>query len=44
MTGVFVLLRWVVGIVAAVWVFAAAKGSRKDPGGLEPDRDPAVSA
>jgi hypothetical protein len=40
MTGVFVLLAVVIGLVAAVWVFAAAKRSNKDPGGVEPDRRP----
>jgi hypothetical protein len=40
MAGVFVLLAVVLGIVAALWAFIAAKRSRKDPGGVEPDRTP----
>jgi hypothetical protein len=40
MTGVFVLLAVVLGIVAAAWMFAVAKRTDRDPGGVDPDRTP----
>ena len=40
MTGVFVLLAVVLGVIAAVWAFVAAKRSHREPGGVEPDHTP----
>ena len=40
MTGIFILLALVIGVVAAAWAFVAARRSRRSTGSVHADRTP----